>query len=54
MGRASEASEEEKRSDDSEEVYYDRMKIYIDPLTEIQEYLHPKGVTQSYRWGANP
>jgi adenylate kinase len=44
LGRASEASEEEKRSDDSEEVFYDRMKIYIDPLTEIQEFYTQKGL----------
>ena len=44
LGRASEASEEEKRSDDSEEVFYDRMKIYIDPLVEIQEFYTQKGL----------
>lgn len=38
LGRAEQASADEKRSDDSEEVFYDRMKIYTDPLAEIQEY----------------
>lgn len=36
LGRAAEA--EVVRSDDSIEVFYDRMKIYSDPLAEIQEF----------------
>jgi adenylate kinase len=36
LGRAEEA--EVKRSDDSEEVFYDRMKIYNDPLPAIQKF----------------
>jgi len=38
LGRAAEAKEGEARSDDSVEVFYDRMKIYTDPLKEIQEF----------------
>ncbi len=38
LGRAAEAKEGEERSDDSVEVFYDRMKIYTDPLAEIQEF----------------
>lgn len=40
LGRAAEA--EVVRSDDSEEVFYDRMKIYTDPLTEIQSFYTDK------------
>lgn len=40
VGRAEEA--EEVRSDDSMEVFQDRMKIYIEPLTEIQEFYTQK------------
>ena len=36
LGRAEEA--EVKRSDDSEEVFYDRMKIYTDSLPAIEEF----------------
>ncbi|RLA76760.1 MAG: adenylate kinase [Epsilonproteobacteria bacterium] len=36
LGRAAEA--EVVRSDDSIEVFYDRMKIYTDPLAEIQKF----------------
>lgn len=38
LGRAADAKPGEERSDDSIEVFYDRMKIYTDPLAEIQEY----------------
>jgi len=38
LGRAAEAKEGEARSDDSIEVFYDRMKIYTDPLADIQEF----------------
>ena len=36
LGRASEA--EVVRSDDSEEVFYDRMRIYTEPLEDIQSF----------------
>ncbi len=36
LGRAAEAKV--VRSDDSIEVFYDRMKIYTDPLAEIQKF----------------
>ncbi|MGB5505809.1 MAG: adenylate kinase, partial [Sulfurovum sp.] len=32
----------EERSDDSEEVFNDRMKIYTDPLTDIQAFYTEK------------
>ena len=38
LGRAAEAAPGEERSDDSVEVFFDRMKIYTDPLAEIQEF----------------
>jgi adenylate kinase len=44
LGRAAEAKEGEQRSDDSVEVFYDRMKIYTDPLAEIQEFYTEKGL----------
>ena len=40
LGRAAEA--EVVRSDDSIEVFYDRMKIYTDPLAEIQKFYTDK------------
>ncbi|HHH19124.1 MAG TPA: adenylate kinase [Campylobacterales bacterium] len=42
LGRAAEA--EVVRSDDSEEVFYDRMKIYTDPLAEIQSFYTHKSL----------
>ena len=36
LGRRAEAAPGEERSDDSEEVFNDRMKIYTDPLADIQ------------------
>ena len=42
LGRAAEA--EVVRSDDSEEVFHDRMKIYTDPLPEIQKFYTEKGL----------
>jgi len=36
LGRAAEAAPGEGRSDDSEDVFNDRMKIYTDPLEAIQ------------------
>ncbi len=40
LGRAAEA--EVKRSDDSEEVFNSRMKIYTEPLLEIQRFYEDK------------
>ena len=42
LGRAAEA--EVVRSDDSEEVFYDRMKIYNEPLAEIQAFYTDKNL----------
>jgi len=44
LGRASEAKEGEQRSDDSIEVFYDRMKIYTEPLAEIQKFYTDKNL----------
>ena len=38
LGRAADAKPGEERSDDSIEVFYDRMKVYTDPLAEIQAF----------------
>ncbi len=46
LGRASEAKEGEQRSDDSIEVFYNRMKIYTDPLSEIQKFYTDKNLLQ--------
>ncbi len=42
LGRAADAKPGEERSDDSIEVFYDRMKIYTDPLAEIQDFYTKK------------
>ncbi len=42
LGRAAEA--EVKRSDDNEAVFYDRMKIYLDPLPAIEKFYESKGL----------
>ena len=42
LGRAAEAKPGEERSDDSVEVFFDRMKIYTDPLAEIQKFYTDK------------
>jgi len=42
LGRAAEA--EVKRSDDNEEVFYDRMKIYLEPLPAIEAFYKEKGL----------
>ncbi len=42
LGRAAEAAPGEQRSDDKEEVFYDRMKIYTEPLAEIQKFYTEK------------
>ncbi len=44
LGRAAEAKAGEERSDDSIEVFYDRMKVYTDPLAEIQEFYTNNGL----------
>lgn len=44
LGRAAEA--EVVRSDDSVEVFYDRMKIYTDPLAQIQSFYTDKNLLQ--------
>ena len=46
LGRASEAKAGEERSDDSIEVFYDRMKIYTDPLEEIQKFYTTKNLLE--------
>jgi adenylate kinase len=38
LGRVAEAKEGEQRSDDSMDVFFDRMKIYTDPLDDIQTF----------------
>ena len=42
LGRAADAKPGEERSDDSVEVFFDRMKIYTDPLAKIQEFYTAK------------
>ena len=42
LGRAEEA--EVKRSDDSVEVFYERMKIFTEPLKEIEDFYTQKGL----------
>ncbi|CAA6824761.1 MAG: Adenylate kinase (EC [uncultured Sulfurovum sp.] len=44
LGRAADAKPGEERSDDSVEVFYDRMKIYTDPLAEIQAFYTAKNL----------
>jgi len=44
LGRRAEAAPGEERSDDSEEVFNDRMKIYSDPLAEIQAFYTEKNL----------
>jgi len=46
LGRAAEAAPGEGRSDDKIEVFYDRMKIYTDPLAEIQSFYTNKALLQ--------
>ena len=46
LGRRAEAAPGEERSDDSEEVFNDRMKIYTDPLAEIQSFYTDKNLLQ--------
>ncbi len=44
LGRAAEAAPGEQRSDDNEEVFYNRMKIYNEPLAEIQKFYTEKNL----------
>ena len=44
LGRAADAKLGEKRSDDSIEVFFDRMKIYTDPLAQIQAFYTEKNL----------
>jgi len=44
LGRAADAKPGEERSDDSIEVFFDRMKIYTDPLAEIQAFYSEKNL----------
>ena len=44
LGRAADAKPGEERSDDSVEVFFDRMKIYTDPLADIQEFYTNKNL----------
>jgi len=44
LGRAADAKAGEERSDDTIEVFWDRMKIYTDPLEEIQAFYTEKNL----------
>jgi len=44
LGRRAEAAPGEERSDDSEEVFNDRMNIYIEPLGAIQRFYTDKAL----------
>jgi adenylate kinase len=44
LGRAAEAAPGEGRSDDNEEVFRDRMGIYLEPLREIQDFYTNKNL----------
>ena len=44
LGRAADAKPGEERSDDSIEVFWDRMNIYTDPLAEIQDFYTKKNL----------
>ncbi len=44
LGRAAEAAPGEGRSDDNEEVFHDRMKVYTEPLKAIQDFYSAKGL----------
>jgi len=46
LGRAADAAPGEERSDDSIEVFFDRMKIYTDPLAEIQAFYTEKNLLE--------
>ena len=44
LGRAEQAAPGEQRSDDNEEVFVSRMKIYNEPLAEIQNFYTDKNL----------
>ncbi len=44
LGRAAEAAPGEERSDDNEEVFADRMRIYLEPLPHIQSFYADKNL----------
>jgi len=44
LGRRAEAAPGEERSDDNEDVFNDRMKIYTEPLPEIQSFYTEKNL----------
>jgi len=44
LGRAAEAAPGEQRSDDNEKVFVSRMKIYNEPLAEIQNFYTDKNL----------
>jgi adenylate kinase len=44
LGRRAEAAPGEERSDDNEDVFVSRMKIYTDPLAEIQKFYEDKSL----------
>jgi len=46
LGRAADAKPGEERSDDSIEVFFDRMKIYTDPLAEIQSFYTDQNILE--------
>lgn len=46
LGRAADAKPGEERSDDSIEVFFSRMKIYTDPLPEIQAFYTEKNLLE--------
>jgi adenylate kinase len=46
LGRRAEAAPGEARSDDSEEVFNDRMKIYTEPLPQIQKFYGDKDLLE--------
>ena len=46
LGRRDQAAPDEVRSDDSEEIFNDRMKIYTDPLPEIQDFYTEKSLLE--------
>ena len=46
LGRAADAKPGEERSDDSIEVFFSRMKIYTDPLAEIQAFYTEKNLLE--------
>jgi len=46
LGRREEAAAGEERSDDSEAVFHDRMKIYTEPLGDIREFYAQKNLLE--------